>query len=214
MNWTENNIEKAAALYREGLSYSEIAGRIGGSRSAVAGFAQRHRDLFPLRTRDPRADNAARRVENERARQRRFGLSKAQRQRAAALWQNGLTAAAIADALGLARSTIHRLKTENPALFPVRLKPVPEAALEPVEADLPESGDRRQGNFAALQIAGTTPVPLNACGAFRCKLVLTGPDDPAMADPPCCGQPVAEGKSYCAAHLRFLYRQPGESEAA
>ncbi|MGY6709738.1 MAG: GcrA family cell cycle regulator [Rhizobiaceae bacterium] len=54
--WSEETVERAAALWRNGHSTSEIARAIGGvSRSAVASVANRRRDLFPLRGRTGRS---------------------------------------------------------------------------------------------------------------------------------------------------------------
>lgn len=45
-NWTPEAISRAASLWNEGHSASQIAATIGVSRSAVSGLAHRNRDLF------------------------------------------------------------------------------------------------------------------------------------------------------------------------
>ena len=61
-DWTPERKNKAAALWLEGLSGSEIAARLGGvSRNAILGMADRNRNLFPPR--EKRKRQPARSVE-------------------------------------------------------------------------------------------------------------------------------------------------------
>lgn len=87
------------------------------------------------------------------------------------------------------------------------------AEAEKAKALADADADRKAGDFAGIGIPGSAPVILSALGTFDCRLILTDVDDPPMADPPCCGRPVKDGKSYCAAHCALLY-QPREKRAA
>lgn len=48
-DWSEADIAKAAAAWRDGKTSGEIARMVGRSRSAVVGVMHRHRNRFPLR---------------------------------------------------------------------------------------------------------------------------------------------------------------------
>ena len=52
--WTEERIKKAAELWRDGLSCSQIASVIGVSRCSVSGFAHRNRDIMPAKAKTGR----------------------------------------------------------------------------------------------------------------------------------------------------------------
>lgn len=47
--WTDAQLAEASVLYHGGLSLRALAERLGRSRSAMGGIANRHRDLFPPR---------------------------------------------------------------------------------------------------------------------------------------------------------------------
>jgi GcrA cell cycle regulator len=44
--WTPESIDRAAELWNDGNSASQVASHFGVSRSAISGIAHRHRDLF------------------------------------------------------------------------------------------------------------------------------------------------------------------------
>lgn len=53
--WTEERVKRATELWKKGWSSSQIGDDIGVSRCAVAGFANRNRDIMPARAQTGRA---------------------------------------------------------------------------------------------------------------------------------------------------------------
>lgn len=49
MRWEPDMIARAAALWKEGLSYTQIADEFGCTRGSISGITNRHPDKFPLR---------------------------------------------------------------------------------------------------------------------------------------------------------------------
>ena len=64
--WPPEMLNKAAGLWKDGLSASQIAQQLGVSRSAVTGKAHRNRDLFPSRLQGRPSTIARRTVEKLR----------------------------------------------------------------------------------------------------------------------------------------------------
>ncbi|QQM29314.1 helix-turn-helix domain-containing protein [Martelella lutilitoris] len=188
----QNAIQQASKLWANGLSVSQIAQELGTTNGTIAGMSKRNRDLFPQRRQGPTPADTAERDE-----------------RIFALWAEGHGQCKIAEIVGCHPTTVKRLKTLRPEMFPARKKEAP-VSKKPT-AERPDDG-RRYGDARKLQVPGTEPIPLTQCGPFRCKLPLTDRDEPAVADVLCCGQPVLAGTSACSAHYRILYRPKRELE--
>lgn len=203
MSMTKQQIASAKTMWANGLSASKIASEIGASRSAVCGYASRHRQDFPARG----PTGGGPRGGTQAASKSLFGSSVMER-RAIAMWRAGRTASQIADGLPASLATVKSNLRRHPDRFPPREEPParkdaaakqprqrvtssPEEAEKPVVVETPPPES---------DTAGVTILELSDRG---CRFLLT---DPALGlDARYCGEKAVPGKSWCRHHMGAVF---------
>ncbi len=199
--WNEETIGRAASLWNDGKSLTQIGRDFGVTRSAVAAMIYRNRHKFPQRgsgNRRPRASSS----------KPIFRWTPEALERASQLWKAGTKAAEIAAEMGVAErpflSMINRYRTLFPARHKVDRSKPRRAAEESREFAPPQAGAERRGlDLSLYQIAGTTPVPFALLSSRQCHFPLEAVEAVSGPDTPCCGQPCAE--TYCTTHKKIMY---------
>lgn len=113
------DIEKAAKLWSDGVSASQIAARFGVTRNVVMGIVSRNRDIFPGKNGNvtlsrripigPRADRPS------TMHQKNFDTAKA-----AQMWKDGMQQSHIAARFGVSIPFVRRIMQADRATFPKR----------------------------------------------------------------------------------------------
>ncbi|MGV0909239.1 GcrA family cell cycle regulator [Martelella sp. FOR1707] len=159
--------------------------------------------------------------------------------RAATLKREGMSFAQLAEYFGVSRSAMTGLANRNRDLFeksknaaggrprkdrgktvpveaPRRLvaKERPVARVEPVVRQVePAWPEGASGDLSRYRLPAVVPKTTLSVGAGECRFPVSAFDAPDDAAMPLCGAEVVEGKSWCPAHCRVVYR-PREGRAA
>ncbi|WP_176083139.1 GcrA family cell cycle regulator [Martelella sp. HB161492] len=193
-------MDEARAMWADGASISAMAAHFGVGYARMANFMDGNRDAFPLR---PPEDQTA--------------LVEA----AAKLWDDGLTINAIAHQLGISRGKVCGFTERHRERFLPRGGKNARVELLKAQAgsDAQDNGADvmkldRTGCHKGRAINGAEPVLFRDLDHDQCHFPLTDIDEPNGPDMPCCGLCVAEGRSYCTAHMKLAYRPRGEMAVA
>lgn len=165
--WEREDLERAAAMNRDGMTFADIAKAFGVKRAAISGIASRNRDLFP-------------KIEG------RAGGPKPKPKPVA-------RPAAKADGKAGAKSGKG------------------SGRLSALGVTVRKEGVAGTGrDLSVHKLPGVETVRFADLASDQCSFPLTkfdGQDGPGM---PCCGARAEEGKRWCKAHMRVVYRPRGE----
>lgn len=106
------DLSKAAKMWGDGKTMTQIAARLGVSRNKISGFIFRNRGLFPQRGSGTRVNPVA----GDKA----LAAAKLDKLAMAKLWAKGKTAREIADANGTKLERIYQIIERNREMFPRR----------------------------------------------------------------------------------------------
>ncbi|MBB4005826.1 GcrA family cell cycle regulator [Allorhizobium taibaishanense] len=175
--WTGEKLEKAADLWKEGHSATEISSTLGVSRSSVLGIAGRRRDLFP-----------ARGVGTQPPSRKGTGQVKV-----------AVTAKPIAPAKPRAPKPAAPKPEPKPApKLPVFVQTIVDGRVT--------GGLAPKRNLNAFRLEHVEPVAFADLTSGQCKFPLVPFDDVAGPKSPCCGAAVDDLQSWCPAHQKLVFR--------
>lgn len=219
--WTAQAIDRLRELWAEGVPTAEIARRIGASKNAVVGKANRL-GLPPRRSPIRPKEKAAPARPSPIAATAPAGPAQPVADLASARQRTGLGlmsrppgSAAVASA-GPAEA-----QASGAGARPGALKGA--AALEEARRRAAEAAAAREAErlrqVDAARVAGGLPTladvramaAANAVNRYGCRWIDGDPRKPGWRY---CDAPRVTGKPYCAAHCARAYVRPGEAEAA
>lgn len=188
--WRAEEVDKAAALWKQGLSAGQIAKELGRSRNSVCGIADRKRDLFPPRGTPGSTLTKAARARAQRDTPADAGLKKRIVNQLSRDARNRDRAIEKAQALRNGEAPAEPIETEN---FDI-------ASVFTVD---PTSGTK--GDFSRLKLSGVESVAFVDLKNGQCKLPLVGFHEVAGPFSPCCGADTGDvTRPWCTAHTYLL----------
>ena len=200
--WTEDAFAEAREMWGDGRSITEIASFFSISRSAVAGFISRNRDVFAPRTMGRPVTPKTRKDGKPHTIWTEDRLDTASR-----LWSEGFSTREIGERMGVSKSSMHDLAHRNRDRFPKRItikkKPLPKVNLE---ALFVAAGSSSPYDGRRFIISGQQPVAFASLKATGCKFPVSAPDEPCGPEMLCCGAERLTGRPYCAAHAKIARR--------
>lgn len=185
-NWKNGELQKAADLWAQGLSYFEIAEALGPTytRNAVAAKAYDNKNMFPSRDGDRKQATRVNRVD------------RAELER---LWNNtSLSSRDIAKMLGASQTTIRDIVSKHPDKFKKRTQGAKTTGKQKLNVPFLPAMEKFRvielDEFERSRLPGLTLVENTGCkwplseGPFRF-----------------CGCSQVEGKPWCAHHQKKAF---------
>ncbi|AEG53159.1 GcrA family cell cycle regulator [Sinorhizobium meliloti] len=201
-SWNPENVERAAKLWTDGQSITQIGNLFGVSRSAVAAMIYRNRDKFPQKV-------TGRNVKRPHAVGVKLGAfhwTDEVLQRAAAMWNDGKTAKEIAGDFGVNERSFLSVTNRYRGMFPTRKIGRKRKSQEPVLdfIDQEAGAERRALDLAQYQIADREPVRFLDLAGWQCRFPLETVETVSGPETACCGVHSGVGNYYCATHRRLM----------
>jgi len=188
--WTDEDINRAAAFWKDGLSAGEIARQMNRTRNAVCGIVDRNREIFAPRTQKSSGKSRKERLAAMRDRPADAGLKKR--------IVNQLSR----DARNRERA-IEKAQALRNGQVPADAVTADDFDIASIFAVDPSSG--MKGDFSRMRLSGVESVAFVDLKSGQCKLPLVGFHEIAGPFSPCCGADTGDVlKPWCWAHRPMM----------